>query len=100
MGSGGELIATDSTFGLNQLDLTSGSILNPGDLTGNTFNLPLYVAAINVPLLANNQSFQTINILGGTLLSGQSASLDQIGNSTANLSYVFPNGFTVASGAP
>ncbi len=100
VGTGGELSATNSTFGLNELDLTSGSIVKTSDLTGNTFNLPLYVAAINVPLLANNQSFEAINILSGSLSNGQSTALTLIGTtSTANLSYVFPSGFTVQSGA-
>ncbi len=96
---GGELVATTSAFSLSQLELTGGSVVNPGDLTGDTFNLPLYVSAIDVPLLASNQSFQTIDILGGTLLGGQTTSLNLIGNSTAGLSYVFPSGFTVAAGA-
>jgi hypothetical protein len=98
--SGGELKATGSTFGVNQLILANGSVLNSGDMSGNVFNLPIYVPASDIPLLAANKSFQNVNILGGTLNSGQSLSLNLIGTtSTANLLYIFSGGFTVQPGA-
>ena len=49
---------------------------------------------------SNNLSFEQINILGGTLTSGQTLALNAIGTATtANLQYVFPNNFTVNAGA-
>ena len=100
--SGGEFIAASSTLGLDQLYLESGSILNQGDLTNDVFNLPIYVPALDLPLLNSNQSFQDVYLsyLGGSLSSGQSLALNLIGTqSTANLLYIFPSGFTVNSGA-
>ena len=43
--SGGELTAASSTFNLNQLVLENGSIVGTTDLTGDTFNMPVYVPA-------------------------------------------------------
>ena len=98
--SGGELTATGTTFSLNQLVLENGSILSATDLTNDTFNLPLYVPALDIPLLANNQSFQAIEIPATTLSTGQSLSLNLIGTtSTANLVYVFTGAFTIQAGA-
>jgi hypothetical protein len=98
--SGGHLTASNSTFGIDQLNLNSGSILTSGDLSGDGFDLPLFVPFYAVPFLTNNRRFQDINILNGTLPAGQSLSLAAIGaDTTANLRYVFPAGFTVASGA-
>jgi hypothetical protein len=98
--SGGELIASNTTFGVNQLTLSNGSVLKSGDLSNDVFNLPIYVPALDIPLLASNQSFQAINILDGSLNNGQSLTLSLIGTkSTANLSYDFYSGFTVQVGA-
>ncbi len=103
---GGHLTASNSTFAsaLNQVDLNSGSILNAGDLTGNSFNCPLYLPEGDVQYLSgtgsNNAQFQTIDILSGTEASGPTLALNAIGTaSTANLLYVFTGNFTVASGA-
>ena len=64
------------------------------------FNLPIYVPFQDVALLANNQSFQDINIIAGTMASGQSLSLVPIGTvSTASLVYIFQGNFTVGTGA-
>ena len=52
----------------------------------------------DVSALAGDTSFEQIEISGGTLSSG-TVSLNSIGSITTNLSYVFLNGFTVASGA-
>ena len=41
--SGGEIAATNSTFSLSSLSLDNSSVLKPTDLTGDTFNLPIYV---------------------------------------------------------
>ncbi len=104
--SGGELIASGSTFALSQVTLSAGSVFNAGDLSNDAFNQPLYLPITDVPLLSaagggsDNKSFQDIDIFAGTLASGSTVNLNAIGTvSTANLRYVFPNGFTVASGA-
>jgi len=104
--SGGHLIASGSSFALTQMTLNAGSVFNPGDLSNDAFNLPLYLPAADVALLSaagggsDNKSFQDIDIPGGTLASGQTLALNAIGTvSTANLRYVFPGGFTVAVGA-
>ena len=74
--------------------------LSPGDLTNDTFNLPIYLPFQDMPLLANNQSFQAVDINAGTIASGQTLSLNLIGTaSTANLVYIFTGGFTVGTGA-
>ncbi len=104
--SGGELIASGSAFALLQVTLSAGSVFNAGDLSNDAFNQPLYLPITDVPLLSaagggsDNKSFQDIDIFAGTLASGSTVNLNAIGTvSTANLRYVFPNGFTVASGA-
>ena len=80
--------------------MVSGSIMNSGDLTNDVFNLPIYVPFQDMALLANNQSFQNVNIISGTMASGQTLSLVPIGTvSTANLVYVFQGNFTVGTGA-
>ena len=58
--------------------------------------MPVYVPYTDVASLAGNTSFDQVEITGGTLSSG-TVTLNPIGNSTS-LSYVFPNGFTVANG--
>ena len=80
--------------------LVNGSVFNRGDLTNDVFNLPIYVPFQDVALLANNQSFQDINIIAGTLASGQTLTLNPIGTvSTANLRLRLPGNFTVRHGA-
>ena len=102
--SGGHLQASNSTFALNNVTLNTGSILNAGDFTGNSFNSPLFLPAIDVQYLSgtgsNNAQFQDIDILAGSVASGQTLALNAIGTaSTANLRYVFDGNFTVSSGA-
>ena len=77
--------------------VNSGGIITP---TGSTFNVPLFVPYGDVASLAagNNVSFDQIEISAATLPSGNELDLDSIGTKTANLSYIFPNGFTVGSG--
>ncbi len=89
---------------LLQVYLDNGSILNAGDLVGNSFNTPLFLSAADVQYLSgadsNNAQFNDIDILAGTLTSGQTLALNAIGTaSTANLRYVFSGNFTVSSGA-
>ena len=93
---GGHLQASNSLFSstLNQVDLNSGSILNAGDLTGNSFNCPLFLPEGEVQYLSgtgsNNAQFQDIDILAGSVPSGQTLALNAIGTATtANLVYVF-----------
>src|SRR5208337_3512633 len=101
--SGGELKASNSTFTLNQLTLESGCTFNPGDLVGNTFNLPLFLPASDVQNLSgtgnNNASFQDIDIQTTTLASGQTLALNaDIGTAqvaTSTLRYVFPDSITI-----
>ena len=104
VGSGGHFTASNSTFTLTELSLDAGSILNAGDLVGDTFNLPLYLPAADVQDLSgtgsDNQSFQDIDILAGSIGSGQTLALNAIGTATtANLRYVFSGAFTVGAGA-
>jgi len=70
--SNGELIASNSTFAWDQLSLANASILKSTDLSGNIFNLPIFLPATDVPLLSNNLSFEAVNLLAGNLTSGQS----------------------------
>ena len=69
-----------------------------GDLTDNQFDLPIYVPYGAVQYLADNATFEQININGATLSSG-TVDLNAIGTNTGSLSYAFPSGITVASGA-
>ena len=89
----------DSCALVFSLATVHGSVLNAGDLTNDIFNLPVYLPALDVPLLTPNQNFQDIDILAGSLTSG-SLALNLIGTaSTAKLRYVFPANFSVQSGA-
>ena len=55
--SGGHLQASNSTFASRQqVILNIGSVLNAGDLTGNGFNSPLYIPAIDVQYLSGTSS--------------------------------------------
>ena len=101
--AGGVLNAASTTFlnpGLaygstNQISVTTGGTINP---TGSTFNVPIFVPYNDVASLAGNYSFDDINIIAGTLSSGE-VDLNLFGTVTTNLLYVFPAGFTVSAGA-
>ena len=95
--SGGHVIASSSVFNISSLDLTSNSVLNSGDLTNNTFNMPIYVPYVDVPYLGNNASFTQIEINNGTIPSG-TLNLNLIGTNSS-MSYVFYQSFTVGAGA-
>jgi hypothetical protein len=98
--SGGELVASGDTFGLTDITLAVGSVLNAGDFSNNIFNTTLSLPAQDVALLGTNQSFDAVDILAGSLNSGQSLDLNLMGTvSTLNLVYVFAGTFTVESGA-
>ena len=97
--SGAHLTASGTTFSIDNVYLNAGSILNTGDLASNIFNTLLWAPIIDVPLLADNQSFSGVFLTGG-LNSGQSVTLIPIGTATTTGPYyVFPNGMSVASGA-
>ena len=98
VGAGGLLTAASSTFTLTSLTWDNSSVLGSGDLTGDTFNLPIYVPFGDVQYLSGNTSFEQIEIGSGTISSGTLA-LNLIGTNTTNLSYIFYQGFTVESGA-
>ena len=94
----GHLTAAGSTFNLGSLSINDSSVYGSGDLTGDTFNMPINVPYGDVQYLGGNASFNLVNINDDTLASG-TLNLAAIGTTTTNLSYGFPGGFTVASGA-
>ena len=81
--SGGHLQASNSSFALNNVTLNTGSILNAGDFTGNSFNSPLFLPESDVQYLSgtgsNNAQFEDIDILAGSVASGQTLALNAIG---------------------
>ena len=100
--AGGELKATNSTFNLSQVGWAEKSVMGASDLTGDTFAGSGYATSLSLPYgdvqdLANNAAFGAIDILDDTLPSGGTLTLSAIGGGSA-LQYVFPNGFTAASG--
>ncbi len=101
--AGGQFNATGTTFsgGNGQIDFNAVGVI--GTLTGNSFNLPIYLPATDIqPLSANgnnNVQFQDIYIQTGTLLSGQNVNLNAIGTQTGSLLYIFNGSLTIDSGA-
>ena len=95
--SGGELIATGTHLQHQPAQPGQRQRLNSRRPDQRHLQ-PAHLRAVpDIALLANNQSFQDINIIAGTLTSGQTLTLNPIGTaSTANLVYVFPGNFTVA----
>ncbi len=63
--SGGELAASNSTFTLAQLSLDNNSLLNSTDLSGDIFNMPISLPYNDVQYLANNATFNDIEINSG-----------------------------------
>ena len=95
----GTMTATGATF-TNGGDSPSvqfgpSGIITPAD---STFNVPIYLPYNDVASLAGNVSFDQIEINLPTLPSG-ALDLDSIGTNTTNLTYIFPDAFTVESGA-
>ena len=91
--------ATATTFngsGNSNIAVNSGGSLNP---TGSTFNLPIFVQYNNVASLANNVSFEQVNINAATLPANTTLNLNSLGSNTTNFTYNFPNGFTIALNA-
>ena len=100
--AGGELKASSSTFNLSQVAWAENSVLNGSDLTGDTFagsgySTPLSLPYGDVQYLGDNAAFGAIDILNDTLPSGGTLTLNVIGGGSA-LRYVFPTGFTAATG--
>ena len=93
--SGATFYYTSSPDGAGSalIQVNSGGVITPTD---SAFKLSIAVPYNNVPSLAAgmNVSFDQIEINSGTLSSG-ALDLEQIGTNTANLSYVFPSGFTI-----
>ncbi len=92
--SGGELQASKSTFGFSEVVLADGCIFKTGDLTDNIFNTTLHTPLLDVPLLTNNKSFNTVLINpNDSVPSGQTLTLPLMGTaSTTNLLYVVQSG--------
>ena len=96
---GGTLSATATTFtgnGNSNIFVNSGGTITP---SSSTFNLPIFVQYTNVPSLAGNESFEQVNINAATLPANTTLNLNSLGTDTANFSYGFPSGFTIAIGA-
>ena len=68
--SGGELAASNSTFTLALLSLDNNSVLKGTDLSGDVFNTPLSLPYNDVQYLANNATFDDVDINAGTLPGG------------------------------
>ena len=97
---GGTLSATATTFngsGNSNITVNSGGSLSP---TGCTFNLPIFVPYNNVASLANNVSFEQVNINAATLPGNTTLNLNSLGSNTTNFTYNLPNGFTPSHWAP
>ena len=71
--SGGHLIATGTNFAWDTFNLADGSVLNRGDLAGDTFNQTISVPITDVPLLAGNVVFNAIDINPPTSPAGPSS---------------------------
>jgi hypothetical protein len=104
--SGGRLIATDSSFSIATLSLESGSILNSGDWSGNTFTSSIWTPAGLIRNMsaagggADNKRFGDVNIITSSIASGSSLNFLSMGTeSTANLRYIVDGTFTIAAGA-
>ena len=88
--SGGHLIATNSTFSITQLSLNNGSVLNSGDLTGDTFNLPLYVPYGDVQYLGGNIKLPAGRHQRRHAPQRQTLNLNPIGTNTSSLQLRLP----------
>ncbi len=105
--AGGHLHASNSTFNITRVYFDDGSLLSAGDLNGNafassTFGTALFLPASGVQYLSgpgnNNLAFADVNILAGSLPSGQTLALNAIGGGS-KLRYLFAGNFTVQAGA-
>ena len=97
IGSGGNIQASDSTFSITELSISNGAVYESGDLTGNVFNMPIYVPYEDLQYLGGNTSFNQIAFNTGSLATG-TLDLDPIGTNITSLSYGFAGAFTIESG--
>ena len=89
---------------VQQVDLNTGCIVNSGDFTGNIFNCPLYVPVNDVQYLSgtgnSNLQFEDVELLAGSVATGQTLALNAIGTATTNnLAYFLTGNLTVDIGA-
>ena len=98
--SGGHLTGTNNVFGDTDTTLSDGTVLNNGDLTGNDFSgTDLILPVIDVPLVTNNTKFTRVDLLGGTLSTGNTVSLTAMGTAQKLTGYRFVGSYTVNPGA-
>ena len=96
----GHLTATGADFAWDGLTLYGGSVLNSGDLAKDSFNLTIAVPITDIPLLAGNVVFQTVEIDSANLASGVIELTNALSSSPSpQLLYVFPAAFEIRSGA-
>ncbi|MCS7470891.1 hypothetical protein NZK35_29915, partial [Stieleria sp. ICT_E10.1] len=104
--AGGQFMAADSRFSWDLISLNDGSLISDPTtewLQGNEFNQTIRVPYTHLQdpsHLGGNLRFEDIEILAGSLPTGETLNLNQIGTATTvNLRYVFPSGFTTQAGA-
>ncbi|MDV6033577.1 MAG: hypothetical protein F9B45_26495 [Phycisphaera sp. RhM] len=100
--AGGKFRATDSQFDWDSIRLSDGSVISNGVtpwVLRNEFTQPIsvpYQHLQDASRLADNLRFEDINILAGSLPTGETLNLNLIGTATTvNQRYVFPSGFTI-----
>jgi hypothetical protein len=103
--SGGRIVATDTTFALNEVAWDPGAIINATDLQGNRFDTQLFVPAQLVGRLSastggsNNRRFGLVKVGGGVFSAGDLI-LDAIGTETTqNLSFQVFDNLQIGNGA-
>src|SRR5262249_17491184 len=92
--AGATFTATGSTFQWS--GLTLANTLGATDVTGNTFNQTISIAAINANKLVSNPGFQNVYVLGGTITSQQTATLGLLAPGQI---YLFTGNLVVSAGA-
>jgi len=96
--SGGRFQVDNSTIAIDGVNWFSGSLLANGDVTGNTFESPIWLPGDFISDLEDNKSFGLVQINNANITSTISAK--QMGTvSTADLQYRFSNDVTISSGA-
>ena len=96
----GHLTATGADFAWDGLTLYGGSVLNSGDLAKDSFNLTIAVPITDIPLLAGNVVFQTVEIDSANLASGTINLTPTLSSSPSpQLVYDFISAFEIKAGA-
>jgi hypothetical protein len=99
VGPGGRIIASGSRFATDEVRFDNDSVVNSGDLGNDTFATTLTVPYRMLPrLAANGGSFQDVRIRSASVTSGSTVTLGAMGSGSA-LRYIFPENFTISSGA-